>query len=359
MWQNSDSFVKSKIHWTFFCVQTIQGDRHNYFVGAGVDVIYSDVDLNNKYLFIFKLRQVIKNGNFSIVHSHFDYLSGFFFLATFHLDIKRVVHIHNTDRSIPVTNKYKHKILLYIFYLITIRLTHVFVGVSQFALNDYFLWKFPVPTRKIVIYNGVNVSEAEENLVHFSSILKDLGFSPGKTMLFIGRMEWIKNPIFAFEVFRELRSRRVVSNALFLGDGLEVERLKLLVEAYKMEDCIKLISFDHNKYKYYNAVDVVVFPRQISPKEAFGMVVLEAQVMSTPIVTSIGVLEELIIEKELVFRLDNVSNIDEWVLVVSGVIDLKNKNNQLDTRVNFIKDSVFDVRIVSQCYYNLYCDLQN
>src|SRR5688500_15725269 len=120
----------------------------NKVKNAGGKIIYSPVTISNKLAFLKNLREVLEAGQYDILHAHHDYLSGFYLTATIGLRFrKRFLHIHNTDKALPVGNKTLHNFLLSPFRSLALLLTDQVIGISRNTLEE-FAKRSPVRGKK-------------------------------------------------------------------------------------------------------------------------------------------------------------------------------------------------------------------
>lgn len=80
-------FIESRktnpaLDWTFYCILGKSGRLDELVKANGGKIIYSPVSISLKIHFLRALRGTLKSGNFDIIHSHHDYLSGFYLLAS-------------------------------------------------------------------------------------------------------------------------------------------------------------------------------------------------------------------------------------------------------------------------------------
>src|SRR5690349_1118654 len=154
--------IKPDWEWTFYCILGREGRLDERVKNAGGKIIYSPVTVSNKLGFLKSLRAVLKKERYDILHAHHDYLSGFYMLASAGVKFKkRLLHIHNTDKALPVSNKILHNLLLGPFRRLALMLSDQIIGISQHTLADFANRK-NVPDKKfIILYYGVDFSRFE------------------------------------------------------------------------------------------------------------------------------------------------------------------------------------------------------
>jgi len=121
---------------------------------------------------------------------------------------------------------------------------------------------------------------------------RQIGYGPGRLLLFVGRLERLKGVDVAIRALSLLRDRDhddvrliVLGEDVRDGDESEKERLKAVATASGVRDRVDFLgSVAHHELPYfYAAADVCVMP---SYSESFGLVALEAQACGRPVVAS-------------------------------------------------------------------------
>jgi glycosyltransferase involved in cell wall biosynthesis len=93
-----------------------------------------------------------------------------------------------------------------------------------------------------------------------------------------------------------LRERGIESEFYLGGTGAEEENLKKLSRDINMEENLKLLGWTSDKKNFFEGIDIFVLP---SLSETFGIVLLEAMIYSTPIITTNSWGPDEIIENEV------------------------------------------------------------
>lgn len=151
------------------------------------------------------------------------------------------------------------------------------------------------------------LAESEKNESR-DEIRRKFGVFNKKVILFVGRLETVKNISILIKAFGELKKIDSELALFIVGDGTEKENLMKLVKEHKIEDVYfeGYITFPEN-VKYYQMADVFVLP---STYEPWGMVINEAIIMGLPVVVSshVGCRADLVREGEngFVFEDNNV-----------------------------------------------------
>jgi len=118
---------------------------------------------------------------------------------------------------------------------------------------------------------------------------RNIGYGPGRLLLFVGRLERLKGVEVAIRALALLQGQQPETRLLVLGedasngDESEMERLKAIASSLGVRDRVDFLgSVAHHELPYfYSAADVCVMP---SYSESFGLVALEAQACGLPVV---------------------------------------------------------------------------
>lgn len=128
------------------------------------------------------------------------------------------------------------------------------------------------------------------------SIRHELGIDDTETtILFVGRLVDYKKPILACKIIQEMKRRGKKCRLFIIGKGTLEEQLQKYIDDNDLGDIVnwqKRIPYEE-MYKYMVACDVCI---NLSPKEIFGMTVLEALYYGIPVVANHAPGPDVIIE---------------------------------------------------------------
>jgi 1,2-diacylglycerol 3-alpha-glucosyltransferase len=103
-----------------------------------------------------------------------------------------------------------------------------------------------------------------------------------KVLLFVGRINLLKNILFTVDVLKELNNMNFPYKMIFVGDGPDMKILKNQIKDYDLENNVILTGQINSKEllkKFYARSDLFVFP---SLYDASSIVQIEAASQSTP-----------------------------------------------------------------------------
>jgi glycosyltransferase involved in cell wall biosynthesis len=313
--------VKPDWEWTFYCILGNPGRLDEKVLAAGGKIIYSPVTVSEKVKFLRHLRAALIRGHYDIVHAHHDYLSGFYLLATVGLKFKRrILHIHNNDKGLPVGNRFLYKILTPVFRWTGIKMSDDVLGISEHTLNEFRMGYSRYCPNFKVLYYGIDLAPYSEQPDR-EALRASLNLPKGsRILLFTGRMIDEKNPMFVVRILQELLKRRNDVYAVFAGKGpLEESVMKYAVEL-NIKEHVRLVGWIDKMGNLMKSSDVFIFPRLETPKEGLGLVVVEAQAAGLPAFITRGIVKDAVIIPEMVFY-HSLDHLDQWVHGIEKILE--------------------------------------
>lgn len=163
----------------------------------------------------------------------------------------------------------------------TFNKAHGIIAVSQGVAQD-LVTCFPIDASKVrVIYNPIVYSElfqkAKEPLSHSWFVQKDR-----PVILAAGRFEPQKAFLTLIRAFHLLQ-KEMPARLVILGDGKERKAMEALIAELGLQNQVSLPGFVLNPYSYMAQADLFVLS---SAWEGFGMVLVEAMALGTPVVST-------------------------------------------------------------------------
>lgn len=350
-------FLESRKHypdlkWTFFCILGKEGRLDEEVRRAGGEIIYSPYWISEKIKFLAYFRKVLKNGSYDILHVHHDYLSGFYLLASIGIKFrKRLLHIHNTDKWLPIGNAFARKLMLGPCRYAGTRLSDKIIGISRDTLDQFIQGASVDKTKTEVLYYGIDLHRFYTNGI---DIRRELRLPENsKILLFAGRMNEFKNPAFVVDILNVLVETRDDVYAIFVGKGGEEESVMLKARQYKIEDRIRLMGWRSDIPNIMKSADVFVFPRVENPKEGLGLVVVEAQAAGLPMILSYGIVEDAIVIPELASYLSLDKGWRVWANKINEVL-CSGKPVAATEALNRMEVSCFSLPVATKNLVSLY-----
>lgn len=118
-------------------------------------------------------------------------------------------------------------------------------------------WMFDGRPFKI-IQNGINLNKYQFSSNKREKIRKKIG-NNHPVIAFIGRLDTEKNPLFAYDIFKNICSSSH-SNCIFIGDGEFRHKLELQAKSDNLSDRIIFTGAINNVDEWLSAIDALVMP---------------------------------------------------------------------------------------------------
>ena len=219
-----------------------------------------------------KLKKVLKEGKYKIVHSHINTLSVFSLFAAKCAGVPvRIAHSHST------TNKKEKKKNL---------LKQILRPFSKIFATDYMCcselagrWLFGNKAydngKVYLLNNAIDLEKFRYNKKIRDNKRKELGISDDTLVIgHVGRFVEQKNHDFLIEIYNEIYKEKNNSILLLVGQGPLIEKMQEKVKKFKLEKNVKFLGQRDDINELYQAFDVFCLP---SLYEGLPVVGIEAQ----------------------------------------------------------------------------------
>lgn len=111
------------------------------------------------------------------------------------------------------------------------------------------------------------------------------------TLLFVGRFDENKNPLFLIDVCKKLKLLNKDFQLWFIGKGKLESKMNEEIEKNNLKEYVKILGFKSNPYPYFKSADIVTMS---SHHEGFPTVLAEGLYLGKPFIsTKVGGIEEL------------------------------------------------------------------
>lgn len=126
-----------------------------------------------------------------------------------------------------------------------------------------------------VLYNGIDLSSYRYEEQTGKKERKKWNLSEDNTTFcFAGRLEDVKNPIFALDVFEKIARRDNKAVLFMIGDGSLMPEIRKRADESKYTELIRILGHRKDLPAIYPILDVLIMP---SKSEGLGMAAIEAQ----------------------------------------------------------------------------------
>lgn len=324
---------RNKIQFDFICDEDSTNIPYDEIEKLGGKVIlippYQKVISYHK-----KLKQILKEGQYKIVHSHINTLSVFSLFAAKCAGVPvRIAHSHST------TNKKEKKKNL---------IKQVLRPFSKIFATDYMCcselagrWLFGNKEydkgNVYLLNNAIDLDKFKYDEVVRREKRKELNIDDDTLVIgHVGRFVEQKNHRFLIDIFNEVHKQNENSNLLLVGQGPLMEEIKEKVKSLGIEDCVKFLGQRNDISELYQVFDVFCLP---SLYEGLPVVGVEAQATGLLCLFSDDMTKETKVLESARF-LSLQQNKNEWAeILLKSIENFKRK----DTTVEFFKNG-FDIK---------------
>ncbi len=195
---------------------------------------------------------------------------------------RSVVTVHGLEYEFsPESYSLYSRIFHRFFIKKSCRWANKIIAVSDKTKQDLIkLYKTPADKIKIIPngFNPVDLDNIKEN----KTIKQNKPY-----LFFIGRLEERKNVVNIIKTFEILKEQYHYPGKLLLGGGKGhgYDKIKKVIKKSSYKEDIHELGFvsEEEKWQYFKYTDTFLFPSLL---EGFGIPIVEAQSMGTPVVTS-------------------------------------------------------------------------
>ena len=248
---------KSKVQFHFICDEDSTDIPYDEIEKLGGKVIVVP-----PYQKLFKyqkeLYKIFKENNYKIVHSHINALSVFPLRIAKKAGVPiRIAHSHSTSNK----KEWKKNIVKNILRPFSKVYANKFFACTKHA-GEWLFGKKIIERKELnVINNAIDLKKFEFNEKIREDLRKEFGIKEDTIVMgHIGRFMKQKNHDFLIDVFNELIKKDENSILILIGQGPLLNDIKQKVRDLKIEDKVKFIGQVTDVEKYYNIMDVFLFP---------------------------------------------------------------------------------------------------
>ena len=297
------------------------------------------------FQYIKELKKIFKENQYKIVHSHLNSLSVFPLYAAKKAKVPiRIAHSHST--STKDKREWKRNILKNILKLFSKVNANYFFACTTYAGEWLFGNKIVNDEKFMIVNNAILTEKFEHNEEVRKELRKNLNLEEKFVLGHIGRFMHQKNHNFLIDIFEKVHQKCPESVLLLVGDGPLKEKIIQKVTLLGVTDCVQFIKSTPEVWKYYQAMDLFVFP---SLYEGLGMVLVEAQIAEVPCIASSVVPEDATISNKIQY-VSLEENAETWAKMI---LETKQKKG----KIQYINKEKYDIKEEAKKLQNKYFEL--
>lgn len=285
-----------------------------------------------------KLKKILKDGNYKIVHSHINTLSVFSLFAAKCAGVPvRIAHSHSTTNPKEKKKNFLKQILRpfsKIFateYMCCSELAGRWLfGNKEYDKGNVYLLNNAIDLEKFKYDKNVRKEKRKEMKIDDDTLV--IGH--------VGRFVEQKNHRFLIDIFNEVHKKKNKSVLLLAGQGPLMDEIKEKVRDLKLDNSVRFLKQRNDINELYQVFDVFCLP---SLYEGLPVVGVEAQATGLLCFFSDDMTKETKVLESTKF-LSLKQNANEWTEEILENIDEYKRHNTMKE----IADNNFDIKIEVQ-----------
>lgn len=248
--------------------------------------------------------EIIKNGNYDIVHSHLDELSAPYLLAAkrYHVPV-RICHSHlvgaDRGKSVELLCKFYKPILNSV---VTDRFAcGEDAGRALWGSKPFFVMK-----------NAIETEDFKFNQSKRDELRKKYKCEDKIVLGSVGRLSYQKNSEFLIDIFAEYHKKNPKSELWVIGEGPLEASVNGRIEKYELDEHVKMFGGRNDVNELLNAMDVFLLPSRF---EGLPIVLVEAQCNGLPCAVSDTVTKEMKMSDSMYFI--SIADLAKWTSAIT------------------------------------------
>lgn len=296
---------------------------------------------------IREIRDVVKKGNYDIVHAQLNALNFFPLLGAYLGGAKiRIAANHSTANM-----KYEPKksIVKYLVRPSAGMLATNYAACSEYA-GEWCFGKQALKNGKIkIIHNAIDLSSFNYSDETRQSIRSKMGWDGKFVIGHAGRFTEQKNHKFMVEIFAKVHEKCPEAILAFAGDGHLMDEVKAQVKELGLTDSVQFLGVRFDMNELMQGMDIFLFP---SLYEGLGNVITEAQAVGLRSIASDVVPNEVKMT-ELVDFISLNKSADFWADAI-----LKYKDGYIHkSRHDDLKNAGYEIKSAARDLEKYYLEL--
>lgn len=262
-----------RVQFDFVCQGNTHGVYDDEIISLGGKVFYIPFKSKHPFKFNAKLKEVIKNGKYQIVHGQMDAMNAWVMWVAKRSGVPiRIAHSHNTN--VPTDNIFKKAFNNLAKKMIPKYATDLWACSTE--AGEWLFGKNLVKSGKVLImHNAIDVELFQYDRTTREEIRNKYNIKNDSFVIgHVGRLSYQKNHKLLLKVFADYCKMDKNAVLFLIGDGELRNDLEEMAISLGIEEKVVFAGNQLHPNKFYNAMDIFVFP---SFYEGLGITFLEAQ----------------------------------------------------------------------------------
>lgn len=271
---------KELIHFDFIVHGDNKGSLEDKFETMNSSIFHVIPKKQSLVRNILSIKEIIKSGNYDVVHAHQNLSAGFTLLiAKFYRVPVRIVHAHGCRKEKKFGKVMKNNILR----LLNILTANYFFACGSTAGKWLYGRFWNKISNKKIIYNAIDLNRFTYLEEIRGKYRKAMALENKFVVLHVGRFDDGKNHRFLIDIFQSIVKIDKEAILVLVGSGPTEEEIKNIVSNKNLNEHIKFLENRSDIAELMNAADVLAFP---SKYEGLGIVTIEAQATGLNVIAS-------------------------------------------------------------------------
>lgn len=326
---------RGKIQFDFICDEDSTNIPYEEIKSLGGKVI-----LIPPYQKLFKyqrvLKEILREGNYKIVHSHINALSVFPLRIAKKVGVPiRIAHSHSTTNKKEWKKNFFKSILkpfskVYAtnYFCCTEHAGRWLFGNKKFENGEIYILNNAINLEKFIYNEKIRENKRTELKIDKDTIV--LGH--------IGRFVEQKNHKFLINIFNEVHKKNINTKLILVGQGPLKKEIEQQIKQLNIEDYVLMLGQRADVNEIYQAFDIFLFP---SLYEGLGMVAIEAQAAGNLCIVSTEIPKVAKVTKKMEF-LDLSAPNQRWVDCILSAIE--NIGEKSDVSIDEFVNAGYDIK---------------
>lgn len=217
----------------------------------------------------------------------------------------RIAHAHNSGYGTEPS--LMQKVLIYRNRVLLQKYANCYLSCSSLAAH----WMFGRKAK--VINNAIDAEKFSFSVEKRKKNRDTMGLDNDFVIIFVGRLDPQKNPIFLLDIFREIKKKRLNSKLLVIGDGVLREEMREKISQLGLEKSVVMLGDRSDVDELLQVADVFLLPSKF---EGLGIVLIEAQAAGLKTFTSENVVPKEVKITDLLEFISLDKTAEEWANLI-------------------------------------------
>lgn len=338
---------RNKIH---FDIVALYDDQEQFlalkFQSLGANIFYLS---HNPIKRLIEVNDIIKAGNYDIVHSHCEFLSEFYLLiARFNGVRVRIMHSHIANSNVSKVKKLYRPVGRFLAK----RSATAFFACGKKAAISLWGQKYYEKGKCYIVNNAVELERFCFSSDKRNKLRESMGWSDKHVLVNVGRLNFQKNHKFLIYLFSRYSKYDEKAILVLIGDGELKDFVKSEADRLGLSDKIVMLGNRRDVPDLLNACDCFILP---SLFEGLPVVAIESQANGLPIIMADTITKECNITNIVQYQ-SLFSPINVWIACIKSMLHKKTDRRNYN---EFVGKAGYDIKKEACHLLNKYEELLN